>query len=53
MKNQNILVLSVPRSLKVLLNESFFANIRSLIAYFEWDIFHQFSARLELLGKDR
>ena len=50
-KNQIMLVLSVQESLKVLLNESFFANVRSLIAYFDCGTFHHFSVGFELLGE--
>ena len=46
-----MLVLSVQESLKVLLNESFFANVRSLIAYFDCGTFHHFSVGFELLGE--
>ena len=42
-----MLVLSVQGSQKVLL----FANIRSLIAYFEYGTFHQFCVGLEILGE--
>ena len=46
-----MLVLSVQKSLKDLLNESFFANICSLIVYIECGTFHQFRVGLELLGE--
>ena len=42
-----MLVLSVEGSQKVLL----FANIRSLIAYFEYGTFYQFCVGLEILGE--
>ena len=48
-----MLAFSVQGSLKVLINESFFANIGSLIAYFECGTFHQFCVGLELLGEGR
>ena len=53
LKIKNMLVLSVQESLKVLINESFFVNICSLIAYFECGTFHQFCVGLELLGEGR
>ena len=50
-KIKNMLVLSVQGSLKILINESFFVNICSLIAYFECGTVHQFCVGLGLLGE--
>ena len=51
MKKSNYAGFICSRTLKVLLNESFFANVRSLIAYFDCGTFHHFSVGFELLGE--